>query len=36
METRSIWFSRKKVAYLLENTDLEEGGIRLFLGQYDE
>ncbi len=35
-QTRSIWFSREKLEFLLSQTDEKEGGIRIFLGQYEE
>ena len=35
-QTRSIWFSREKLEYLLSLTDEREGGIRIFFAQYDE
>lgn len=35
-QTRSIWFSKEKLEYLLSQTDELEGGIRIFFGQYDQ
>lgn len=35
-QTRSIWFSRQQLENLLELTDEKEGGLRIFLAQYDE
>ncbi|SHM35604.1 hypothetical protein SAMN04488057_101184 [Cyclobacterium lianum] len=35
-QTRSVWFDRRVIEKLLAETDPETGGIKIFLGMYDE
>ena len=35
-QTRSVFFDRKVIEELLAKTDEKEGGLRIYLGMYDE
>ncbi len=35
-QTQSVWFDRKTVQDLLDQTDEKTGGIKIYFGEYDE
>ncbi len=35
-QTRSVWFDRQTIEALLAQTDAKTGGIKIYLGMYDE
>lgn len=35
-QSQSVWFDRKTIEKLLEQTKEEEGGLKIFFGVYDE
>ncbi|SEJ10051.1 hypothetical protein SAMN05192553_102382 [Cyclobacterium xiamenense] len=35
-QTRSVWFDRQTIEKLLAQTDPKQGGIKIYLGMYDE
>lgn len=35
-QTNSVWLGRKEIEKILEQTDQEKGGIKVFFGKYDE
>ncbi|HLT06356.1 MAG TPA: hypothetical protein VK014_02460 [Cyclobacteriaceae bacterium] len=35
-QTQSIWFDRKTIQDLLDQTDEKTGGIKIYFGEYDE
>lgn len=35
-QTRSVWFDRETIEKLLAQTDAKTGGLKIYLGMYDE
>ncbi len=35
-QTQSVWFDRKSIQELLDQTDEKTGGIKIYFGEYDE
>ena len=35
-QTQSVWFDRKTIQNLLDQTDEKTGGIKVYFGEYDE